>query len=272
MTHYAPRWSPIPTVVAIMDLGFIKSPEQFTTKDLNQLKSWTRYSVLQASKVIAISQHTKKDLIWAYNLNPEKIAVTYLGYDLSLFKPTRKPSVLKKYGISEPYFLFLGSLRPSKNIEGLIHAFVLGNFTQNLVISGKKGWMYDHIFSLVSTLKISNRVVFTGYVDEDEVPVLMTHADGFAMPSFYEGFGIPVLEAMACGTPVVISNVSSLPEVAGSAGIYVDPLKPASIQSGLLKAIGSERQSYIKSGLAQVKKFSWETCARQTLSVLESAV
>lgn len=270
MTHYAPRWSPVPTVVAIMDLGFLQTPEQFTAKDFNQLKFWTQYSVKQAAHIVTISEHTKKDIIKYYDR--KNITVTYPGYDQKLFKPNRNSQILKNYGITEPYILFLSSLKPSKNIEGLIRAHSLLPSAYYLVIAGKKGWLYDKIFQTVKDLKLENKVTFTGFVEEADVPVLMTHAAAFVMPSFFEGFGIPVLEAMACGTPVVISQIASLPEVAGDAGIYVNPYDIASIASGLQTAIGPKRADFIKLGLNQSKKFSWTTCAKQTLRVLQSAI
>ncbi|MBI2008293.1 glycosyltransferase family 4 protein [Candidatus Amesbacteria bacterium] len=275
MTHYAPRWSPVPTVVAIMDMGFLQTPEQFTAKDFNQLKSWTEYSVRQAAKIITISEYSKKDIIKYFGR--KNITVTYPGYDQKLFRPTRNSQVLKKYRITEPYFLFLSSLKPSKNIEGLIRAYSLlpsalaEGDKISLVISGKKGWLFDEIFKTVKDLKLEDRVTFTGFVDEPDVPVLMTHASAFVMPSFFEGFGIPVLEAMACGTPVVISKVASLPEVAGEAGIYVNPHDIASISTGLHTVIGPKRQEFVKMGLERVKLFSWDKCARQTLACLETA-
>lgn len=271
MTHYSPRFAPMPTVVAIMDLGFLHASEQFTTKDFNQLKSWTKYSVENAKKVIAISEHTKKDVIREYHKYPEDVAVTYLAYDKNLFKPTRDEKVLKKYGISQPYLLFLGSLRPSKNVDGLVKAFSqLENQSLKLVIAGKKAWMFERIFSLVKELGLQNRVVFTGFIEEREKPVLMTMAQAFVLPSFYEGFGIPVLEAMACGTPTVVSDVASLPEVAGDAGIYVDPNSVDSISQGIKTAIGAKRDEFVKKGLKRVQLFSWDKCAIETLKVLES--
>jgi len=269
MTHYAPRWSPVPSVVAIMDLGFLQTPEQFTAKDFNQLKSWTGYSIKQAAKIITISEHTKKDIIKYYGR--KNITVIYPGYDKKLFRPTKNAKTLTKYGIKEPYLLFLSSLKPSKNVEGLIKAFHQSNLPHNLVISGKKGWLYNKIFEIVKQLKLEDRVIFTGFVDEPDVPVLMTHAAAFVMPSFFEGFGIPVLEAMACGTPVTVSQIASLPEVAGEAGIYVNPHDIASIVSGLKTAIGPRRKEFVKMGLERVKLFSWDKCARQTLACLETA-
>lgn len=271
MTHYAPRWSPVPTVVAIMDLGFLKTPEQFTKKDFNQLKSWTAYSVKNAAKIIAISEFTKKDILETYHRSSQDVVVTLLGYDKKLFKPTRDPKVLQKYKIIQPYFLFLGSLRPSKNIESLIRAFLRLKNNHQLVIAGKKGWLYEQIFSLVHDLKMQNRVVFTDFVEESEVPVLMTMSDSFVMPSFYEGFGIPVLEAMACGTPVVISKVTSLPEVAGEAGVYVDPNSVDSIVAGIKIATGPKRSEFVNKGLSRVKLFDWVVTAQATLKCLETA-
>ena len=269
MTHYAPRIAPMPTVVAVMDLGFLQTPEQFTSKDFNQLKHWTGYSVRQAKKVIAISQHTKKDIIREYGKSPQDITVTYLAYDKKLFKPTPGP-------IRQPYILFLGSLRPSKNIEGLIRAFAKLSLSElpvgtQLVIAGKKAWLYARIFELTRSLKLEGKVVFTGFVEESEKPVLMSQAAALVMPSFYEGFGIPILEAMACGTPVVVSNIASLPEVAGDAGIYVDPYDIDSISRGIIEAIGPERGRWVKKGLERVKLFSWAKTARQTLACLETA-
>ena len=271
LTHYAPRIAPMPTVVAIMDLGFLQTPEQFTTKDFNQLKNWTKYSVNQAKKVIAISQHTKQDIVREYGKKLDDVIVTPLAYDKKLFKPTR---IVSK---AEPYILFLGSLKPSKNIEGLVRAFAKLSLADlpvgtQLVIVGKKAWLYTRIFELVKSLKLEGKVDFRGFVEEAEKPVLMSQAAAFVMPSFYEGFGIPALEAMACGTPVVVSNVASLPEVAGDAGIYVDPKSVDSIATGIKMALGPKRQEFVNRGLKRVKLFSWVKTAMQTLKVIESAL
>ena len=271
LTHYAPRWSPIPTVIAIMDLGFRLFPKQFTPKDLHQLKSWTAYSVKKAAKILAISENTKQDIIRLYGRRPDDIAVTYLSHDKTLFKPTSDPTVLTKYGIRKPYILFLSSLKPSKNVAGLIQAFSqLPDQKYQLVIAGKKAWMYESIFSRVQKLNLVDRVVFTGYVTSAESPVLMSMAEVFVLPSFYEGFALPALEAMACGTPVVVSRVANLPEIAGKAVIYVDPHDPRSIADGIQAALGPGRERLVKLGLAQAGRFDWQITAQQTLRVLES--
>jgi glycosyltransferase involved in cell wall biosynthesis len=252
-SHYAPRRSPVPTVVCIMDLGFLDTPDQFTSHDYHQLKNWTTYSVRQASKIIAISKYTKNAVVRQYSKKDQDVVVTYPGYDTKAFFPHKDPKVLKKYSINNPYFLYLGSLKPSKNIEGLIRAY--SDFLNrnpsapDLVIAGKKAWLYERVFSLVSELKLSSKVIFTDFVKEEEVPILMSSCCAFVLPSFHEGFGIPVLEAMACGVPVVVSKIASLPEVAGDAGIYVEPGSQESIVAGLATAVSAKASEFVEKGL-----------------------
>lgn len=281
VTHYAPRFCPIPSVVAVMDLGFLKSPEQFTVRDFNQLKNWTAYSVRHARKIICISRSTRHDVIKYFHKDPRDIHVTYPAYVAERFFPVKDNKIitptLNKYGIKTPYVIFLSSLKPSKNAEGLIRAFA--EFVKHppftayhLVIAGKKAWKYDSVFNLVEELKLGNRVVFTGFVEEEDPPVLMSAAAAYVLPSFYEGFGIPVVEAMACAVPVVVSRVASLPEVAGPAGIYINPNSWESILAGLRTACGPRRSRFVKLGLERVKLFNWNKTADQTLRIIESAV
>lgn len=273
LTHYAPRFSPIPTVISIMDLGFKQYPDQFTQKDLHQLNSWTDYSVAQAKKIIAISEYTKSDIQRYYHRLASDIEVTYLGFDKNVFYPHSDPQVLKKYRITQPYILFVSSLKPSKNITGLVKAF--SQLNQNhlqLVIVGKKAWDYEEIFNLVKSLYLQERVIFTDYVPDAEVPILMSMAQAFVLPSFHEGFALPAIEAMACGTPVVVSQNANLPEVGGQAVVYVDPTSVTSIRDGILTAIGPDRNQLIKMGFAQSRPFTWAKTAAQTISVLKSAI
>jgi glycosyltransferase involved in cell wall biosynthesis len=273
LNHYAPRFSPVPTVIAVMDLGFLAYPDQFTVKDLNQLTSWTAYSVKNAKKIIAISEFTKSDIQKYYHVPADDITVTYLGYDKHVFYPQTDLKVLDKYHITKPYILFLSALKPSKNVEGLVQAFARLDLSDyQLVIAGKKAWMYEQIFNLVTSLHLERQVVFTDYVAQTEVPVLMSMAKVFVLPSFHEGFALPAIEAMACGTPVVVSNVANLPEVAGEAVVYVDPYDVSSIAEGIKRAIGKDHARLIQEGLKQAKYFDWQTTAKQTLAVLESAI
>jgi len=273
-THYAPRWSPIPTVVAIMDLGFLLMPNQFTSKDYNQLKSWTGYSVRQAAKVVAISEYTRQQILKFYHKPSRDVVAIPLSYNAQLFTPTKDKKILDLYHINSPYLIFVSSLKPSKNVTGLLNAFSKFSAQHpeySLVIVGKKAWLYQEIFDLVLKLGLKDRVVFTGFVPEPHKPALISQAEAFVMPSFYEGFSITLLESMACGTPVVASNVTSQPEVAGDAGIYVDPNSPDSILAGLEQATGPLRHRFVKMGLARVKLFSWQQTAESTLKVIESA-
>jgi glycosyltransferase involved in cell wall biosynthesis len=271
MTHYAPRFAPMPTVVSIMDLGFLQTPEQFTKKDFNQLKSWTAYSVHNAKRVMAISDYTRDAVIKTYNKKPEDVITSHLACNPSITGPVHNKSVLKKYNISKPYFIFIGSLRPSKNVDGLIKAFAKLDSQYNLVIVGKKAWLFGEIFKTVADLHLQDRVIFTGFVEEWEKQVLLSESVAYVLPSFMEGFGIPVLEAFTCQTPAVVSAVASLPEVAGEAGIYVEPDDIDSIAAGMQRAV-TDREKYVKLGLERVKSFAWSKCAQETLQVLESAV
>jgi len=272
-SHYGPLFSPIPYVISIMDLGFLRWPEQFTKKDFYQLKYWTKWSVKRAKKIIAISEFTKRDIIKTYKINPKKITVAYPG-----FKKTNPPTggeklkVLKnKYKINGDYILYLGTLKPSKNIEGLLEAFKLLIPPLKLVIAGKKGWLYQQIFEKVRQLGLKDRVLFPGFIPDEEVPILMEGAEVFVMPSFWEGFGIPVLEAMDAGVPVVCSDRGALPEIVSDAALLVNPDKPKEIAKAIEKVLFSVsvRDKLVKGGKKRVKSFSWEKCSK---IILDSVV
>ncbi len=282
-SHYGPRFSSVPTVISLMDLWHHRHPEQFAKKDLYQLTAWEKYSVKKASQIITISEFSKKEIMAVYKLPENKITVAYPGFtnyqfSISNFKSnsnSKISNVKKKFNIKDDYFLYLGTLQPKKNIEGLIKAFAEIQNKKNkiqLVIAGKKGWLFEQIFSLVKELKIQDRVVFPGFVDEQDKPLLMMGAKAFILPSFYEGFGIPVLEAMALGVMVIASNAASLPEVGGEAVIYCDPDKTESISKAMEKVLNlndSQRNEIIEQGYKQSLKFSWEKCAGKVLETLE---
>ncbi len=271
-SHYTPPFLLMPSVVSIMDLGYLKSADQFKKYDFYQLKYWSGLSMRNAKKIIAISECTRKDIESHYQWAESKVEVTLLGYDKTIFNTSISKSQIKrvkmKYKISGDYILFLGTLKPSKNIEGLIKGFSLMNDRKLLlVIAGKKGWHYNSIFEKVKEVDLENRVIFTDFIPEFDKAGLVAGASVFALPSFWEGFGIPVLEAMASGVPVVISDIGSLPEVAGKAGIYVDPNKTESIARGLDQAY-QDRASLKSRVLKQASKFSWEKTAKETLKIL----
>ena len=279
-SHYGPKFSPIPYVVSIMDLGFLRWPDQFTKKDFLQLKMWTEMSAQKAAGIITISNFSKNDISDTYKINPAKIKVVYPGIKELRIKNLELRIMIKKlkreYNINDDYLLYLGTLKPSKNIEGLIRAYnILVSKYPNiqLVIAGKKGWLYNRVFKLVESLNLKNKVVFTGFVSDQEKEILLASAKALVLPSFWEGFGIPVLEAMSLGTPVVCSRAASLPEVGGEAVIYInDPKSVEEIYNALLKMVklsNKDRQLLIDKGFSQAKKFSWQKAGATTLEFLQ---
>jgi glycosyltransferase involved in cell wall biosynthesis len=280
-SHYVPPIASMPRVCSIMDLGYLEYMGQFRKKDFWQLKVWSAISIYVSKAVFAISNSTKKDIVRHYPHSEDKIYVTPLAYDASQFNPSISDEdvrrVRDRYSIVSDYVLYLGTLKPSKNIESLLTAFAsiinlkLPINNLKLVIAGKKGWMFESIYKKVTELGMEDRVIFTDFVDEKDKPALIKGSKLFVLPSFWEGFGLDVLNAMACGVPVVASNVGSLPEVVGNAGILVDPNDPESIAQGIkevLLAPITKYNSMVEKGLAQVKKFSWEKTARETLRVI----
>ncbi|MBI4990707.1 glycosyltransferase family 4 protein [Candidatus Gottesmanbacteria bacterium] len=292
-SHYAPRFCPIPSVVTIFDLSFIRFPEMFLPKDLYQLKNWTAYSIRQAKKIITISENSKSDIIKYYGISEERIVVAYPGYDRQKFKiqppaggsKFKINTVKKKYKINSLYILCVGTIQPRKNLIRLLEAFAMLKYQVRkakpiqeriklvicgMIKEGRGGWMQENFKFQISNFKLENDVIVTSYVPEDDLPYLMAGAKTLILPSLYEGFGIPAIEAMACGVPVVVSNVSSLPEIVGDAGILVDPYDVESIMNGLKEACynNSRREELIDRGLDQVKKFSWESSAAKILKVL----
>lgn len=268
LTHYAPRFSPVPTVISVMDLSFIHFPEMFKASDLYQLRSWTAYSVRQAARVFTISNASKNDIIKEYKIPENKVVVTYPG-----IKMTNKNSKIKnKYKIFGDYILFVGTLQPRKNIERLIEAFsTLRNRNLQLIIVGKTGWLYEDILNAPKKYGVVENVKFLEFVSDEDLSELYSNAEFFILPSLYEGFGLPVLEAMQHGCPVITSNVSSLPEAGGDAALYVNPESTEDIAEKMAMLLKDEklRKEMIEKGKRQVKKFSWEKTARETLKVLE---
>lgn len=278
-SHYTVPFSLIPRIVSIMDLGYLDFSGQFKKITFWQLKYWTAISIYVSKRIIAISNATKQDIVRHYPYASKKICVTYLGYDKDKYNTNISENdvrhILKKYSIVDDYILFLGTLKPSKNLEGTIEAFagLKSQFSNlKLVVAGKKGWLYQQIFEKVKKLNIEERVLFTGFVDEDDKACLYKCAKVLISPSFTEGFGLHVLESMACGTPVVVSDAGSLPEIAGEAGVYVDPKNTKSIVGGLEKILKMPEKGYNQLSqkcIEQARNFSWEKTAKQTINIFE---
>ena len=278
-SHYVPPFPAVPVVCTIHDLGYLEFSEQFKKYDFWQLKYWSAYSIFISKAIIAVSTSTRNDIVRHYPFASKKIHVVYHGYDSARFNQSITNDdvrrIKEKYSIVKDYVLYLSTLKPSKNVEGLLTAWrqlkeEYPNYS--LVVAGKKGWLYGSIFEKVQALGLTKDIIFTDFVPEEEKPALIRGARVFTLPSFWEGFGMDILHAFACGVPVVASNKGALPEVVGDAGILVDPYSTQSIVAGIKKVLSASERQYnnlVKKGLARVKGFSWEKTARKTLSVLE---
>lgn len=279
-SHYSPLISPVKSAIYLMDMSFeLFGTEFFTNYDINQLKRWTPISVKRAQKIFTISEFSKNEIVRLYKTDPKKVEVVYPSFDNLSFHgkvpKTKQLFVRKKYGINGSYLLYWGTLQPRKNISRLIEAFSKLKETRlKLVIAGKKGWLYDQIIDQSRKLGIESRVIFTGFVTPDDLPGLIKASRAFVLPSLYEGFGMPVVEAQAVGTPVVVSRVSSLPEVAGDSAVYIEnPNSVESIRSALEKIMSlslSERTRMVKAGKENSRRFDWNVSAQKILAILKS--
>ena len=273
--HVLPLVHPQRSVCTIHDLGYWKHPEAHTRGQRAYLDWSTRWNARQSAHLVVDSEATKVDLVARYGVPTEKMSVVYPGRDETLVPVSDealRSSLRSRLGLGQRYLLYVGTLQPRKNLVRLVEAFSqMRDGGLQLVLAGQRGWMADPIFRRVEELALTDAVVFPGYVQEADLPVLLSSAIGFAFPSLHEGFGFPVLEAQACGTPVVASNTSSVPEVAGDGAQYVDPYDTASIAAGLERVVHDEalRMDLRERGLANVQRFSWRRAASETLTILE---
>jgi glycosyltransferase involved in cell wall biosynthesis len=272
-THYLPIIAPKKSAISILDVSYIHFPELFRPADLAQLTKWTKYSIGKASRVFTISQASKDDIIKEYKFPGYKIAVTYPGIKEETDnrgKMACMDELKSKYGIKKEFILFVGTLQPRKNVSRLIEAFSKLKEDVDLVVVGKKGWLYEEILDAPKRYKVEDKVKFLDSVTDEDLPAFYKNALCFILPSLYEGFGLPVLEAMKYGCPVITSNISSLPEAGGEAALYVNPQNVEDIKERLESIINDQelRLRLIEKGYEQVKKFSWEKTAKETLDVL----
>jgi glycosyltransferase involved in cell wall biosynthesis len=273
--NVAPLALPCRTIVTIHDLAFLLYPERLTPARRRYLALMTRLSARRAARVIAVSAQTARDVVARLGVPAERVVVVPEAA-AEHFRPEPDAAALAAFrhakGVSEQYVLFVGTLEPRKNVPALLRAFarVAGEFPGvQLVIAGGRGWLDDEIFALHAALGLGARVCFPGFVPPEELPRWYQAATVFVYPSLYEGFGLPPLEALACGTPVIASNTSAIPEVVGDAGLLVDPRDEAALAAALraLLADPARRAALRAAGLARAARFSWARVARETRAV-----
>lgn len=269
MAFVTPILTNIPTIVTVYDLSFIHYPEKFPLLQRLYLQTQTARSVNQAQRVITISEATRQDLCQYFDMPIEKSHVVFPGVD-SHFRPIPEETVdafRKKNNLRRPFLLHVGTLQPRKNIPILLQALAaLKKPDVDLILAGGKGWFYDEIFSQVQELGLNNRVHFTGYVRDEELPFWYNAAKVLVFPSVYEGFGMPIIEAMACGTPVIAARSSSIPEAGGEAALYFDPHDVEMLTHQLANLFEDENLQIEmrQSGFAQARKFSWDYAGSET--------
>lgn len=268
------------TVLTVHDMVYKVFPETMSKANYKKLAENLEQSCRQANAIITCSNNSKREIVKYLNIPAEKIHVVYNAVDAKRFHNNYSHEEIrltqKKYKLPEQYFLYLGTLEPRKNVTGLIEAYnellKVGQKIPKLVVAGKKGWDYEDIFQKVKALYLHEFVFFPGYVEDADVPKLMKGATAFVFPSWYEGFGMPPLEAMACGVPVIASNTSALPEVVGDAGLLVDPFSVKEISEAMQALINNEelRNVLVQKGLNRAKAFTWEKAAEKVMQVYES--
>lgn len=266
---------PVPTVLMVHDLSFVSFPQGFHRHEQWIYANLVRASVRSARHVLTVSQFSKQEMMQHWKLSSDAITVTYDGLDECYRPPAPQPL---SFSESSPYILYVGNLHPRKNIIRLLEAFVRvkanGNFSHRLKVVGQAAWMAGDVFAAVRESGLGDQVDFTGYVSYEQLTALYQNAAVTVYPSLYEGFGLPVLEAMACGCPVVCSNTTSIPEVAGDACVLVNPESSGEIAEGIRRILENPAlaDDLRKRGPLQAAKFTWESCASATLEAYRLAM
>ncbi|MBI4498237.1 MAG: glycosyltransferase family 4 protein [Chloroflexi bacterium] len=264
-----PLACPCPAVLTIHDLSFLVYPDRLPRARQRYLTLLTRWSAQRARLVLTVSAHTRQDVVRLLGVPEERVRVVYPGVDPAL-GPARPQAVAefrRRRGLPDRFILYLGTLEPRKNLPTLIRAYDRlrrAGCDHALVLAGGRGWMDDDIFRLVDDLDLGDRVCFPGYVPEEELALWYSAADLLVYPSVYEGFGLPPLEAMACGTPVIVADRSSLPEVVGDAGITFPPERADALADAIAEALAdpARREALRAAGLCRAQQFSWSRTAQ----------
>lgn len=281
--YTAPPFAPCPIVTTIHDLAFEHLPETFNRRSWMQMRLTVRRTARRAAHIITVSDYSRDDIIRTYKLPPERITVTPEAAAES-FSPVTNETELKRiretYGIQKNYVLSLSSIQPRKNLVRLIEAYSClravrpeGKLPQ-LVLVGKRGWLEHETFRAAERSALGKEILFTGYVPERDLAALYSGAICFVYPSYFEGFGLPVVEAMQCGVPVIVGNQTSLPEVVGDAGLQFDPFDTQALVNALTVVLENSeyRAALSTKGLERSRRFNWQNTALMTLGVYERAV
>jgi glycosyltransferase involved in cell wall biosynthesis len=276
----APPFCPCPVVVSIHDLSFEHLPQTFKRRSRTQLRLTVRHSARRAARIISLSEHGRRDIIETYGITAERVSAIPLAAP-SHFAPVHDNRELQRvrhnYGIDGDYILTVGSIQPRKNLARLVQAYasLRGNKSADklpkLVLVGKSGWLYDDTLRALKETGVADTVVLTGYVPQEDLPALYSGALCFVYPSYFEGFGLPPLEAMKCGAPVIVGNKTSLPEVVADAALTVDPFDVEAIASAMQRVIESPalREELSIKGQARAETFDWRETARKTLAIYQ---
>jgi len=281
--YTAPPLAPCPVVATIHDLSFEHLPETFNRRSRAQLRLTVRRTARKAAQILTLSEFSRRDIVDTYSIAPDRVSVTPAAAP-SHFKPIKDETELRKireiYGIERDYILSVSSIQPRKNLIRLIEAYSClrgsrpeGKLPQ-LVLVGKRGWLDNETFRAAQRHSANNDIAFTGYVAEKDLPALYSGATCFVYPSFFEGFGLPVLEAMQCGAPVIAGNRTSIPEVVGKAGLLLDPFDTNSLVQALTRMLDdSEYRAALRiQGLERARQFDWKQTAQMTLQAYQKAV
>ena len=275
--YTAPPFCPAPVVTTIHDLAFEHLPETFTRRGKAQLRLTVRRTARRAAHILTVSEYSRQDISKTYCIAPDKITVTHNGCEgqFTSFGAAHETEAIKqKFGITKDYLLAVGSLQPRKNLVRLLRAYAKlreqqPDFQLQLVLVGRQLWLYQEILREIKQQSFADDVIVTNYVNDEDLPALYRSAVALVYPSLFEGFGLPPLEAMACGTPVITSNTSSLPEVVGQAALLIDPYDEAAIAQAIWQIVrdSSLRQRLRQAGIEQAKLFTWQATAEKTLAV-----
>ncbi|MEK6333406.1 MAG: glycosyltransferase family 1 protein [Acidobacteriota bacterium] len=280
--YTAPPFAPCPVVATIHDLAFEHLPETFKRRSWMQLRLTVRATARRADQIITVSDYSRDDIVATYGIAPERITVTPEAAPAHFARVTNGNEIKRvreSYGIAKEYILSLCSIQPRKNLVRLIEAYTSvrlsrppGEFPQ-LVLAGKRAWLDRETIRAAERNSADRDIVFTGYVPDRDLPALYTGAICFVYPSYFEGFGLPVLEAMQCGVPVIAGNRTSLPEVVGDAGVLVDPFNEKEMADGIARVVDNpdHRAQLSVKGLKRAREFDWTTTAEMTLQVYKRA-